>query len=49
RTFTNGTVLVNTGDKAVTVDLSAPHLTVGGATVTSVTVPAHDASLLTLS
>jgi hypothetical protein len=49
RTFTNGTVLVNTGDKAVTVDLGAPHLTVGGATVTSVTVPAHDASLLTLS
>jgi hypothetical protein len=49
RGFTNGTVLVNTGDKPVTVNLAEPHLTVGGTTVTSVTVPAHDASLLTLS
>jgi len=48
RGFTNGTVLVNTSDKPVTVDLGTPHLAVGGTPVTSVTVPAHDASFLTL-
>jgi putative glycosyl hydrolase-like family 15 (GHL15) protein len=49
RAFANGTVLVNTGEKPVTVDLGTPHLKPDGTTVTSIPVPAHDASFLTLS
>jgi hypothetical protein len=49
RDFSNGTVLVNTGDKPVTANLDGTYLTQAGASVTSVTVPAHDAAILTLT
>jgi hypothetical protein len=49
RAFANGTVLVNTSDKPVAVDLGVAHHTLGGTPVTSITVPAHDAAFLTLS
>jgi hypothetical protein len=49
RSFTNGRVLVNTGAAAITVTLGGTYHTVSGIAVTQVTVPAHDASILTLS
>jgi hypothetical protein len=47
RAFANGLVLVNPGTKAVTVSLDGAHKTAAGQTVTQVSVPAHDAAILT--
>jgi hypothetical protein len=49
RAFTNGTVLVNTGTAPVSVALGATYLTFDRQAVSQVTVPAHDAVILTLS
>jgi hypothetical protein len=47
RAFTNGEVLVNTGTAPVSVQLGGTFFTVDREAVTQVTVPAHDAVLLT--
>jgi hypothetical protein len=49
RSFTNGRVIVNTGSSVVTVALGGTYHTVDGTAVSQVSVPAHDASILTLS
>ena len=49
RSFTNGKVVVNTGSSPVTVSLGGTYHTVDGTAISQVSVPAHDASILTLS
>jgi hypothetical protein len=49
RTFTNGRVLVNPTTSSVTVDLGGSYVNLDGATVSSVTLPAHTAQILTLA
>jgi hypothetical protein len=48
RVYTNGLVLVNPGDSGRSVNLSRRYVTTGGSLVTSVSLAAHTASILTL-
>jgi hypothetical protein len=48
RVYTNGLVLVNPGDSSRSVQLSRRYVTTGGSLITSVTLAAHTASILTL-
>jgi Hypothetical glycosyl hydrolase family 15 len=49
RSFTNGEVLVNTGTAPAAVTLPGTYLTVDRQAVRQITVPAHDAAILTIS